>query len=46
MDKKNNIYADNTLRPFALRLERIALPFFVDIRARKPCDLLRFKVLG
>ena len=39
-------YADRTFRPFFLRVESIALPAFVDILARKPCRLFRFKLLG
>lgn len=37
---------ESFLRPFALRLFRIALPSAVDILLRNPCLFLRLRLLG
>lgn len=39
-------YADKRARPLARRLARTLRPFLVAIRARKPWERLRFKLLG
>lgn len=39
-------YADKRARPLARRLAITLRPFLVAIRARKPCERLRFKLLG
>lgn len=41
-----NNYTANFARPLARRAFNIARPLFVAILERKPCVLLRFRVLG